>query len=271
MRSALEEAGTSWEEIVWGRLPKDDMMPRRTRDDFPLKGWRVVHASSEPWATEVLILAAPSDVSLGRWVLVQLALGSDGWSLAMPASYLPVPVREMRRQGLRLEWAKPEFFMAEGSKPDIAVVLVNESAHDWNPTEEDRCHVQGMVLDDQSEGIGNGWYAYGLTDQLPALGPGHRTILPAFLNNPELDDLQSGHYQLLANLRALDLRVAGPATLTVTSRLLPSESVPVEGSSASASASGSGTAQPTARETTLEPPTLTSERFPGHHLKGLRP
>ena len=215
MRSALEGAGTGWEEIVSGRLPKDDMMPRRTRDDFPLQGWRVVHASNETWASEVLILAAPSQVSRGRWVVVQLALGPEGWSLAMPASYLPVPVREIRRQGLRLEWAKPEFFMAQGSKPDIAVVLVNDSAHAWNPTEEDRCHVQGLVLDNQGEGIGNGWFAYGLTDQLPALGAGHGKILPVFLNNPELDDLQSGHYQLLANLPALDLRVAGQATLTV--------------------------------------------------------
>jgi hypothetical protein len=214
-RHILEAAGTSWENIVSGRLSKENMMPRRATEDFPLNGWRVLEASSEPWASEVLILGAPSVSSPGRWAVVQLALGQGGWSLAMPTSCLPVPVREVRRQGLRLEWSKPEFFMAAGSKSDIAVVLVNDSIRDWNPTEEDRCHVQGVVRDEQGEGIGNGWYAFGLTDQLPPLGPGQRTTLPAFLNNPELDDLKSGRYQLLANLPALDLRVASPGTLTV--------------------------------------------------------
>lgn len=216
LRSSLEEPGTGWYNVVAGRVPQERILPKRAGADFPLTGWRVVHAASEPWAAEVLILAAPSTTSPGRWVLIQLALGPGGWYLASPWSQLPVPVHAVRRQGLRLEWAQPGFTAAEGAKPLITVVLVNDSDAVWQPTEADRSHVQGVAFSREGNRIGNGWYASGLTEQLPSLGPGEQAFLPAFLNNPELEGLPKGSYQLMATLTALDLRVGTRAALTVT-------------------------------------------------------
>lgn len=213
--AALEEAGVSWEEIVTGRFPEENMLPPRARDEFPLRGWRSLHTSYPSWASEVLVLAAPSEVRPGRWVLVQLSQDKNGWQFATPGSYAPVPVREVRRQGLRLEWSKTTFSMAKGTQPEIAVVLGNEAASPWNATEEDHGHVQGIVLDHEGNRIGNGWYAHGKVAQLPPLGPGEQTVLPAFLNNPELDGLESGSYQILATLTAVGLRTTAPAGLTV--------------------------------------------------------
>ncbi len=213
--SAVEEAGVNWADIVSGRLPQENILPPRAGDDFPLQGWRLLHSSSPAWASEVLILGAPSELRPGRWVVVQLSHDRSGWQFAAPSSYLPVPVRDVRRQGLRLEWAKDEFFMTGGSEPKITVVLVNESTEQWTPTEEDLAHVQGIVLDQHGNQIGNGWYAHKRAAQLPALRPGQRTVLAAFRNNPELTGLPSGPYTILAFLTALDLRTAAPASLTV--------------------------------------------------------
>lgn len=214
-RSALEEPGAGWEQTLAGRFPEEGLLPPRAREDFPLKGWRHLHSSNPPWAIEVLILGAPSELHPGRWVLVQLSRDANGWQFAKPGSYLPVPVREVRRQGLRLEWAKPEFIMSAGSEPEITVVLTNDSAGRWIPTEEDHCHVQGIVIDDQGARIGNGWYAHKQAAQLSALDPGQGAVLPAFLNNPELVGLTSGSYQIVATLTALDLRTATRGSLTV--------------------------------------------------------
>lgn len=214
-RSALEEPGAGWEETVAGRFPEEGLLPPRAREDFPLKGWRHLHSSNTPWAIEVLILGAPSELHPGRWVLVQLSRDANGWQFAMPGSYLPVPVQEVRRQGLRLEWAKPEFIMGAGSEPEITVVLTNDSAGRWIPTEGDHCHVQGIIFDDQGARIGNGWYAHKQAAQLPAVDPGQRAVLPAFRNNPELVGLPGGRYQIMATLTALDLRTATRGSLTV--------------------------------------------------------
>lgn len=214
-RSALHQVGVSWEEIVSGRFPEENMLPPRAPDDFPSRGWRRLHTSSPSWALEVLVLGAPSQTSPGRWVLVQLHRDRNGWQVATPASYLPIPVREVRRQGLRLEWSEPNFTMTKGSQPEIAVILINDSASPWHPTEEDHGHVQGIVLDRKGNRIGNGWYAHGKAGQLPLLDQGQQILLPAFLNNPELDELEPGGYQILASLTSLGLRTTTRASFTV--------------------------------------------------------
>ncbi|MFF2346993.1 hypothetical protein [Pseudarthrobacter sp. NPDC058119] len=98
---------------------------------------------------------------------------------------------------------------------EINVVLVNDSLREWTPTEEDTSHVQGLVLTQNGEQIGNGWYATGSTPQLPTLQPGQKTTLPAFRNNPELKNLPAGDYQMVAFLAALNLRTVTPAKLTI--------------------------------------------------------
>lgn len=214
-RSTLHEVGVSWDEIVSRWFSAENVLPPRALDDFPLRGWRRLHTSYPSWALEVLVLGAPDQASPGRWVLVQLHRDRNGWQFASPASYLPIPVQELRRQGLRLEWSKPNFTMTKGSPPEIAVVLINDSASPWNPSEEDHSHVQGIVLDYEGNRIGNGWYAHGKVAQLPPLDPGQQTVLPALLNNPELDGLVPGGYQIHASLTALGLATTTLARLTV--------------------------------------------------------
>jgi hypothetical protein len=163
-----------------------------------------------------MILGAPSQVESNRWVLVQVSLDDNGWQCASPFSSCgPIPTKEERRAGLRLDWAKATYSMAVGSRPEINVVLVNESLRAWTPTEEDTSHVQGLVLSQDGEQIGNGWYATGSTPRLPRLQPGQETTLPAFLNNPELKNLPPGDYQMVAFLAALNLRTVIPAKLSV--------------------------------------------------------
>lgn len=214
-RSTLREVGTSWHEIVSRWFSEENVLPPRAASDFPLRGWRRLQISYPSWALEVHVLGAPDQANSGRWVLVQLHRDGNGWQFASPASYLPIPVQEFRRQGLRLEWSEPNFTMTKGARPEIAVVLINESAGVWNPSEEDHSHVQGMVLDDKGNRIGNGWYAHGKAAQLPPLDPGQQFVLPAFLNNPELDGLVPGRYQIRASLTALGLPTMTVASLTV--------------------------------------------------------
>jgi hypothetical protein len=214
-RSALHQAGIPWGEIVSHWFSDQNMLPPRAADDFPLKGWRHLHTSHPSWAQEVLVLGAPDQTNPGRWVLVQMHRDRNGWQFASPASYLPIPVQEVRRQELRLEWSKPNFTMTEGSPPEIAVVLINDSSSPWNPSEEDHGHVQEIVLDANGSKIGNGWYAHGKVAQLPSLEPGQQTVLPTFLNNPELGGLAPATYQIRASLTALGLTTAKLARLTV--------------------------------------------------------
>ena len=214
-KGALAKPGASWEGILAGRLGDRDIMPRCAPEDFPISGWRVVHTAEEPWAEKVLILAAPSASIAGRWVLIQLAGGREGWWLGGPASHVPVPVREVRRQGLHLKWARDAFLVERGSTPDATVELLNVGDRVWEPTEEDRRHVQGMVLDLQGEQLGTGWYAHGLTDQLPALMPGARVTLPVSFNHTELQHLSPGNCLLAANLSSLHLWTGTRAALRV--------------------------------------------------------
>lgn len=215
-RSGLEEPGTGWEEAVSSWFPNGNNRPPRAQADFPPNGWRVLHTvNKSPWASEVIILAAPSTAVAGGWVLVQLSRDDNGWQFATPWSYTPVPVRAERRQGLRLDWAETEYSLAKGSKPEITVFLINDSTRKWSPTEEDAAHVQGVVMDQQGNQIGSGWYAHGTSAQLPALEPGQRIELYAFHHNPEFAGLSSGDYQILAFLTALDLRTPSPARLTI--------------------------------------------------------
>ncbi|MEJ1194306.1 hypothetical protein [Pseudarthrobacter sp. CCNWLW207] len=214
-RSTLHEVGMSWDEIVSRWFSEENVLPPRASDDFPLIGWRRLQTSYPSWALEMLVLGAPDQASPGRWVLVQLHHDKNGWQFAGPASYLPIPVQELRRQGLRLEWSQPKFMMTKGSPPEIAVVLINDAASTWNPSEEDHSHVQGIVLDYKGNRIGSGWYAHGKAAQLPPLAPGQQLVLPALLNNPELDGLVPGRYQIRASLIALGLPTTILASLTV--------------------------------------------------------
>lgn len=214
--SLLERLGAAWDEIVSTWLPAENRLPRRAPDDFPSNGWRIVHTFHPEWAHEVMILGAPSQGEPNRWMLVQLSRDDNGWQFAMPFSSCgPIPTREERRAGLRLDWAKTTYSMAVGSMPEVNVVLVNESVQEWTPTEEDTSHVQGLVLTQEGEQIGNGWYATGSTPQLPRLQPGQETMLPAFRNNPELKNLPAGDYQMVAFLAALNLRTVIPGKLTI--------------------------------------------------------
>ncbi|MDQ1056019.1 hypothetical protein QE394_003947 [Arthrobacter sp. SORGH_AS 212] len=214
--SLLERPGAAWDEIVSDWLPAENRLPPRAPDDFPSNGWRVVHTFHPEWAHEAMILGAPSQVEPDRWVLVQLSRDDNGWQCAAPFSTGgPVPIKEERRAGLRLDWAKTTYSMATGSMPEINVVLVNESLREWTPTAEDTSHVQGLVLTQHGEQIGNGWYATGSTPLLPTLQPGQEAMLPAFRNNPELKNLSAGDYQMVAFLAALNLRTVIPAKLTI--------------------------------------------------------
>ncbi|WP_307427917.1 hypothetical protein [Pseudarthrobacter defluvii] len=214
--SLLEGPGAAWDDIVSAWLPAENRLPPRAPYDFPPNGWRIVHTFHPEWAHEAMILGAPSQGEPDRWVLVQLSRDDKGWQFAMPFSSCgPIPTKEERRSGLRLDWAKATYSMAMGSMPEITVVLVNESLREWMPTEEDTSHVQGLVLNQHGEQIGNGWYATGSTPRLPSLQPGQETTLPAFRNNPELRSLGAGEYQVVAFLAALNLRTVVPAKLTI--------------------------------------------------------
>ncbi|MGX5714946.1 hypothetical protein [Arthrobacter sp. MAHUQ-56] len=214
--SLLEGPGAAWDEIVSAWLPAENRLPPRAPKDFPSNGWRIVHTFHPEWAQEAMILSAPSQVESNRWVLVQLFRDGNGWQVASPLSSCgPSPTKEERRAGLRLDWAKTTYSMAMGSMPEVDVVLVNESLREWTPSEEDTSHVQGMVLSQDGEQIGNGWYATGRTPRLPKLQPGQETTLPAFRNNPELKNLPAGDYQMVAFLAALNLRTVIPAKLTI--------------------------------------------------------
>lgn len=214
--SLLEGPGAAWDDIVSAWLPAENRLPPRAPHDFPSNGWRIVHTFHPEWAHEAMILGAPSQMEPDRWVLVQLSRDDNGWQFAMPFSSCgPIPIREERRAGLRLDWAKTTYSMAMESMPEVNVVLVNESLQEWTPTGEDTSHVQGLVLTQHGEQIGNGWYATGSTPRLPTLKPGQETLLPAFRNNPELKNLPAGDYQMVAFLAALNLRTVIPAKLTI--------------------------------------------------------
>lgn len=212
--SLLEEPGVSWQDAIADWFPNGSLPPRR-REHFPLKGWRVLDTSRSDWAEEVSILGAPSTEEPGRWVLVQLSRHAAGNHITSPAVFRPLPVQEVRRQGLRLGWSGPEFSMACGGSPDITVVLVNESDIHREPVEEDDSHVQGLVLDLHGQRIGDGSFVHGMAPPIPELGPGQRIELPAFRNNPELTGLPAGEYQLAAILTSLNLRAEGSARLTI--------------------------------------------------------
>lgn len=214
--SLLEQPGAAWDETVSAWLPAENRLPPRAPDDFPSHGWRIIHTFHPEWAHEAMILGAPSLGEPDRWMLVQLSRDDNGWQFAMPFSSCgPIPIKEERRAGLRLDWTKATYSMAMGSMPEINVVLANESSREWTPTEEDTSHVQGLVLTRQGEQIGNGWYATGSTPLLPTLQPGQETMLRVFRNNPELKDLPAGDYQIVAFLAALNLRTVIPAKLTI--------------------------------------------------------
>jgi hypothetical protein len=214
--SLLEGPGAPWDDVVSVWLPAGNRLPPRAPDDFPSKGWRIVHTFHPAWAYEVIILGAPSQGDPNRWVLVQLSRDDNGWQFATPySSFGPIPAREERRAGLRLDWAKTTYSMAKGFIPEINVVLVNESSREWTPSDEDTSHVQGLVLNQKGEQIGSGWYVTGSTPRLPKLQPGQRTTLPVFRNNPELESLPTGDYQIVAFSAALNLRTLIPANLTV--------------------------------------------------------
>lgn len=144
-------------------------------------------------------------VQLGYWAIGRSALEEPG------AGWEETVAGRFPEEGLLPPRAREDFPLSE---PEISVVLTNDSAGRWIPTEEDHCHVQGIVFDDQGARIGSGWYAHKQAAQLPALDPGQRAVLPAFLNNPELVGLTSGSYQILATLTALDLRTATRGSLT---------------------------------------------------------
>ncbi|TDT74711.1 hypothetical protein DFO47_11270 [Arthrobacter sp. AG258] len=214
----LKATGVAWEDVVAGRIPKEinGHLPPKAGKDFPSMGWRVVDTRIEPWSDEVLILGAPSTAELGRWVLTQLARGDDGWYFASPMNCLPVPSREHRRQGLRLQWAQERFTRSRQHPRPLDVVLSNDSDTPWFPTELDTEHVQGVVFNNAGQRLGTGWFAHGQAERLPELHPGQRLTLPVVWENEVFEKLAIGQYQIAAHLVALNLRTGAEAGLTIS-------------------------------------------------------
>lgn len=214
---ALDGPGMSWDEVLEQRMPADKAVLALAPEDFPNRGWRVVDTTSADWASEVVILGAPSALYAGRWVLVQFARRGNHWLLAQPVSCLPVPPREIRRRGLRLEWTEQEFLFDKDNDKDrsVTVVLKNNSSSPWIPTEEDLSHVQAVIVDGRGKKIGNGWYAYGKSCRLPELGPGEEVMLSTLRNNAELDEIPTGDYRMVAWLTSLGLCTNNEAGLAV--------------------------------------------------------
>ncbi|MEV7636267.1 hypothetical protein AB0N71_08825 [Pseudarthrobacter enclensis] len=214
----LDGPGTTWPGIIAGHPPLDPAAkPWRAGDGFPEQGWRVVHRDTAPWASEILVLAAPSTVRPGHWITVQLHRSSNGWVLAAPSSNPLVPTKRRRSRGLRLAWAASGFSMPHGEQAALDTVLVNGTGQPWAPAEEDFAHLHGIIHDSRGRRLGTGGIAYGRLGlpPFPELLPGGRATLQVTACTPALSGLPAGRYLVLAYLPSLDLRTPDMATLTV--------------------------------------------------------